>query len=118
MKPGAVALARIQQADGRLKVRPVVVLASMPSFSDFLVCGLSSKLHHECVGFDEVLAATDDDFQQSGLKAASLIRLGMVATIPKSVVLGNLGTISEARLQRLRSRLAQHIQSERAAKPG
>jgi mRNA interferase MazF len=48
-------------------------------------------------GFDEVIAADDDDFAGSGLKVVSLIRLGMVATIPQSVILGELGQVSQAR---------------------
>ena len=112
MNPGGIALAELQQADGRIKARPVVVLSVMPPFSDYMVCALSSKLHHECAGFDEVVAVDDDDFVTSGLKVASLIRLGMVATIPASAILGQLGSISEDRLRRLRSRLARHIEAE------
>lgn len=37
MKTGAMALARIQQADGRMKPRPVVVLQEMPPYRDLLV---------------------------------------------------------------------------------
>jgi mRNA interferase MazF len=109
MKLGTIALARVQQADGRLKTRPVLLLSLMPPFSDYLVCALSSKLHHECPDFDEVIAVDDDDFGSSGLKVASLVRLGMVATIPGSVLLGELGVLSETRLQRLCSRLARHL---------
>jgi len=112
MKSGSVVLARVQQADRRLKARPAIILNMMPPFSDFLVCALSSKLKHECRGFDEVIAADDDDFGDSGLKAASLIRLGMAATIPRSVILGELEQVSGARLQRLRSRLAGQIEGE------
>lgn len=112
MIPGAIALARVQQADGRLKNRPVVILTTMPPFSDFVVCAVSSKLQHECPGFDDLVAAADDDFQASGLKVPSLIRLGVLATIPRSVVLGELGRISSARLQRLRSRLAREFEAE------
>ncbi len=112
MRSGSVVLARVQQADGRLKARPAIILNTMPPFSDFLVCALSSKLKHECRGFDEVIAADDDDFGGSGLKVASLIRLGMVATIPGSVILGELGQVSETRLLRLRSRLARQIEAE------
>ena len=112
MRSGSVVLARVQQADGRLKARPAIILNTMPPFSDFLVCALSSKLKHECRGFDEVIAEDDDDFGYSGLKVASLIRLGMVATIPGSVILGELGKVCETRLQRLRSRLARQIEAE------
>ena len=117
MKAGETALAQLQQADGRLKTRPVLMLGRMPPFSDPLVCALSSKLQHECVGFDEVIAAGDDDFPDSGLKVSSLIRLGMVATIPSSSMLGILGRISEERLNRLRSRLARHILAEQQDTP-
>jgi hypothetical protein len=59
MKLGTTALARVQQADGRLKTRPVLLLSLMPPFSDYLVCAQSSKLHHECPGFDEVIAVDE-----------------------------------------------------------
>jgi mRNA interferase MazF len=113
MKAGDIALAQLQQADGRMKPRPVLVLHQMPPFADYLVCALSSKLHHECAGFDEIISSADGDFESSGLKVSSLIRLGMLATIPSPAVLGQLGTISKERLIRLRNRLARHIGEER-----
>ena len=115
MKSGSIVLARIQQADGRIKTRPVVILQEMPPFSDFLVCAVSSQLRHESQGFDEVMYSGDDDFPASGLKVSSLIRLGLVATIPKSMILGGLGVISLERLQILRTRLAGHIKTHNPA---
>ena len=109
MRAGEIALAQLQQADGRLKARPILILGEMPPFSDFLVGALSSKLQHECAGFDEIVDRDDDDFLESGLKVSSLIRLGMVATLPGSAMLGRLGTISNERLNRLRRCLARHI---------
>ena len=44
MSPGAIVLARVQQADGCLKIRPVVILNTMPPFSDFLVCANTHPL--------------------------------------------------------------------------
>ena len=35
MNPGDIALAELQQADGRLKARPVMVLTVMPPLSDY-----------------------------------------------------------------------------------
>ena len=112
MKTGAMALARIQQADGCIKPRPVVVLQEMPPYGDLLVCAVSSQLRHECPGFDETISTSDDDFVTSGLKVSSLIRLGLIATIPRHAFLGELGTISARRLQRLQRRLAAHIRDE------
>lgn len=109
MKRGSIVLARIQQADGLVKSRPVVIIQEMPPFADFLVCAVSSQLRHECVGFEEILNSSDIDFRASGLKVSSLIRLGLVATIPQNVIMGELGIISNQRLQVLQSRLAEHI---------
>lgn len=111
MKPGAILLAQIQQADGRLKPRPVLVLAWMPPYSDLLVCAISSKLKHMTVGFDDVIEQGDPDFAESGLKVSSLVRLGLLATIPSGVVMGRLGSVTNSRLQGLRERLAEKIRS-------
>jgi len=112
MRSGVVALAHVQQADGRLKPRPVVVLQKMPPYADVLVCAVSSQLRHECKGFDEIIDVEDDDFRMSGLKVSSLIRLGLIATLPRSAILGEMGAISVARLERLRERLSAHIQDD------
>jgi mRNA interferase MazF len=109
MKAGAMALARVQQADGRMKARPVVILQEMPPYGDFLVCAVSSQLRHECAGFDEIIQPGDDDFVESGLKVSSLIRLGLIATIPQTAILGELGHVSRARLDRLRQRLGAFL---------
>ena len=101
MKEGDVALARLPQADGQIKPRPIVALRQMPPFSDWLVCGVSTQLHQRAVGFDEVIDTTDPDFASSGLKAPSLIRLGFVAAIPSTRLLGVIGSISQDRLKRL-----------------
>jgi len=67
MKEWAIALAHVQQADGRFKLRPVLVLRLMPPHGDWLVCGISSQLQQEVVGFDHILAGSDPDFARSSL---------------------------------------------------
>ena len=109
MTPGSVILARVQQSDGQLKRRPAVVLALVPPYSDFLICGISSKIRHVVHGFDDLIHRTDADYASSGLRVDSLIRLGLLTTIPSSAVLGELGEIAPERLARLRRRLAEHL---------
>ena len=111
MNGGDVILARVQQADGRLKLRPVVVIRPVPPYADLLVCAVSSRLHHESPGFDDVIATGDGDFPSSGLKTTSLIRLGLLTTIPRTMVGGKLGEISGKRLEKLQSRLARYIET-------
>ena len=82
MTEGDVALTTLPQADGRAKPRPVILLRQMPPFRDWLVCGVSTQLQHEVVGFDDVIEPSHSDFGGSGLKAPSLIRLGFLAVLP------------------------------------
>lgn len=73
-------LTPLEQADGKTKNRPAVVLRVTPPFGDLLVCGISRQLRHRVPDFDEVIAPTDPDFRSSGLLDASLIRLGFSRT--------------------------------------
>ena len=84
MKQGDVLITVLAQSDGTVKYRPVLCLCEMPPFGDFLVCGISTQLKHEVSGFDEVITPNDPDFGTSGLKAASLIRLGYLAALPRT----------------------------------
>lgn len=109
MNEGHIALAPLPQADGQIKNRPVVLLRQLPPFDDFLVCGISTQLHQRVAGFDEEIAAGDPEFAASGLKASSLIRLGFLAVLPDSALLGKIGSLSSARRLRLLANLCRHL---------
>jgi mRNA interferase MazF len=82
----------------------------IPPFDDFLVCGVSRQLRLRVADLDEIIAATDADFAASGLSGASLIRLGFLALLPASELLGAIGSISTERHHRLLRRLASYLQ--------
>ena len=111
MRPGEIVLLRLPQADlSSGKLRPVLVLSDLPGpFGDYLVCGISSRLHQEMPDWDERLTAPDDDFAASGLKVPSVIRLNWLAAVNPSASVGTLGSIASERLARLRRRLAAHL---------
>jgi mRNA interferase MazF len=109
MNEGDIALAPLPQADGQIKNRPVALLRRLPPYGDWLVCGVSSQLQHQVTGFDEVIARSDPEFAQSGLKEDSLIRLGFLAVLPESALLGVIGSISPARHRRLLTNLCRHL---------
>lgn len=93
----------------------------MPPYGDFLVCGVSTQLRQNVVGFDDPIDPGDPDFQASDLKAPSLIRLGFLAVLPVSGLLGAIGSISEDRHGRLLERLSNHLRPAREqqeSKPG
>lgn len=109
MKEGDVVLTSIPQADGRTKNRPAVVLREMPPYSDLLVCGVSTQLDQHVRGFDELIVSEDDDFAASGLLAASVIRLGFLAVLPRKRILGSIGSISSQRHKRRLKNLSDHL---------
>ena len=84
----------------------------MPPFGDWLVCGISTQLHQQVAEFDEIVDVGDSDFAASGLKAASLIRLGFLAVMPASKFLGVIGSISKERRLRLVRKLSEHLRAE------
>lgn len=111
-KPGQVALVpfpRVDLTPG--KPRPVLLLARVPGpYDDWLVCMFSTRLHHEVQGFDEIIDVDASDFEQSGLKTPSVIRVARLAVVSDGMLLGCIGTIGEERLSRIQDKLVNWIQ--------
>ncbi len=104
-----VALARLPQAEGPAKLRSVILLRQMPPYGDWLVCGVSSQLHHLVAGFDETIEPAHPDFAGSGLKCSSLIRLGFLVVLPAGKIQGSVGSISPGRHAGLLRKLSTHL---------
>ena len=112
MKESDVILAPLSQVDEELKYRPAIVLREMPiPYQDILVCGVSTNLKQYVRGFDDIISPTDVDFILSGLHSESLIRLSFLAVIPRRLVRGTIGSISEERHKRLLRRLVDYLTS-------
>lgn len=109
MKQGDVVLTPVPQSNGITKNRPAIFLKEMPPYEDLLVCGVSTQLHQEVKGFDEVIWDTDPDFATSGLRSTSLIRLGFLAVLPRSEIINSIGSISTQRHQRLLKVLSDYL---------
>ena len=111
MKEGDVVLTPIPQANGALKNRPALLLRQLPPFGDFLVCGISTQVHQAVPNFDEVIRRSDADFATSRLVADSVVRLGFLAVIPKTRIVGSIGCVGRERHERLLVRLSTHLVS-------
>lgn len=109
MRETDIILARMPQADGRVKKRPALILREMPSQRDLLVCGISTQLHRCIRGFDEIVSPSDVDFASSRLVAASLIRLGFLAILDRKEVIGRIGSIAPERHARLLQALSNYL---------
>jgi mRNA interferase MazF len=104
-----VVLTPVPQANGTIKNRPAIILREMPLYKDLLVCGISTQLHQQVPNFDEIISPSDTDFVASGLRAASLIRLGFLALLPRRTIIGAIGAISSERHQRLLKTLSDYL---------
>ena len=109
MREGDIALSVMPQSDGKIKLRPVLLLRKMPGFGDFLVCGVSSQLHQEVRGFDLVMDEKSPEYENSGLKSASVIRLGYLSVLPESKMKGSIGWLPDDTLDMLLQRLADYL---------
>jgi len=114
MKEGDVILTPVPQADGLVKNRPAIILREMPPYKDLLVCGVSTQLHQQVKDFDDVISPSDTDFAKSGVTSESLIRLGFLAVLPRSRILGSVGAISLDRRKRLLKRLSDYLVKQSA----
>jgi mRNA interferase MazF len=111
MNPGDVVLISLPQiAGGAPKLRPALVLATLPgAFQNLLICGISTQLRDLAPDWDELIAVTDADFHDSGLHRTSAIRLSYLYAADPREISGTIGQIGDERLQRLRERLASRL---------
>jgi mRNA interferase MazF len=109
MKEGNVVLAPLLQADGVSKIRPGILLREMRPYKDFLVCGISTQLHQQVEGFDQLVLLKDLDFASSGLKSQSLIRWGFLTVLKQGSIIGSIGSISPDRHRKLLETLSNYL---------
>lgn len=82
-KAGQVVVFRFPKTDLiEGKLRPALLLGKLPGdYDDWLICMISSQTRHHIAEFDELVQDSDEDFEQSGLKVTSVIRVGRLAVI-------------------------------------
>ena len=115
IEEGQIVLLRFPYVDNTstVKVRPGVVLRKVPGGrNDWLVCMISSQLDQFMVGVDDALFSEDPGFTASGLKVPSVIRVCRIAVCHGPTLLGAIGRIDEARLDRVRRSLVGWISGE------
>jgi mRNA interferase MazF len=110
---GQVVLLRFPYADLREgKLRPALLLCKLPGkYDDWLTCMITSQLWQYTPGFDHMIQEGDPDFEDSGLKMDSVIRVGRLAVVEGDLLLGALGQISAEILRQIKARVAEWIAS-------
>jgi mRNA interferase MazF len=105
MKEGSIVLTNLPQADGSYKLRPVLVLRKLPTYDDFIVCGISTQLRQQIIDFDILITANPTN----GLKANSLVRLSFLAALSVKDMRSNIGVVEAATHQLLLKRLSEYL---------
>lgn len=113
IKASDIVLFRFPQVDlGSGKFRPGLLVGRLPGeYDDWLMCMISSQRRHFIPDFDELVDEKDPDFQGSGLKVPSIIRVGRLAVVQGDLLMGAIGEISTERLQRIKMNLAEWLTS-------
>lgn len=111
---GQVVLFRFPQTDlDTGKMRPTLLLGKLPGkYDDWLICMISGQTQQYIDQFDEIVHEDDDDFADSGLKKASVIRVGRLAVVEGPVLLGAIGQIAAERLERIKRHLVAWLLQE------
>lgn len=115
MKTGDIVLIRFPQADLITgKLRPALVPAVAPgNHADRSLALITSRDYQAVPQFDEILDPSEADFEMTGLKTRSVIRLARLTSVEPSIISARLGRISPERLQVIKSRLIEWLQEPR-----
>lgn len=110
-RAGQIALLRFPGTDlSPGKPRPVLLIAPTPGpYDDWLVCMLSTQVRQALEEFDEIIDQQAEDFQQSGLKVASVIRVSRLAVVSAELLVGAIGDINPERLDKIRQKLSAWV---------
>jgi len=113
IREGQVVLFRFPQTDqSGAKLRPALIIRKLPGVhDDWLICVISSQLSQAVADFDELVGREDADFPASGLRMASVIRVGRLAVVERSILVGSVGEISSERLSRIKAKLADWLRN-------
>ena len=105
---GQIVLFKFPQTDLMVgKLRPALLIKQLfNDYDDWLACMISTKTGQEIIGLDEIISPNDRDFQQTGLKSESVIRVSRLAVVSEKILLGKIDKISAKRLESIKKNLA------------
>ncbi|HYV94742.1 MAG TPA: type II toxin-antitoxin system PemK/MazF family toxin [Chitinophagales bacterium] len=109
MEVGTIVKAAFLQADRQIKIRPAVIIKLIPPYNDFLICAISTQTHLFVEGLDIRIEKHSADFTSSGLLQESIIRVGMLASVPKNMLQGAIGKTSQPMCEQILRQLRNFI---------
>ncbi len=92
----------------KAKLRPALVI--LESKEDVVVCFISSKVKETKSETEILLSSNHIEFEQSGLKTDSVIRLDKLATILKELIIGEVGIIGKELIKEINQKISKIYQ--------
>ena len=83
------------------KIRPAVIVSRASESSPDTIVAFVSSVPFRPSASHVILPSTHVDFKKTGLKTHSTIRCDKLATLDKSIVLGEMGRLSESLVELL-----------------
>lgn len=88
------------------KVRPAVCLTEpIGQYRHIVLAFITSRVPEELLETDILIASDDEDFETSGLKVSSVLRLHRMMTATTSIIRREMGQLSEAREEIVKKKL-------------
>ena len=82
------------------KIRPALILSKTSKKADVIVAFISSRIAEDGSAFP--IKSGDLHFSKTGLKVNSEIRLDKIATLNKDIILGELGSLNQSVLSKIK----------------
>ena len=89
------------------KLRPAIVLWANPTSTDVTLCFITSQNVSILNQGEFILDQSDSEFQETGLKVASKVRVTRIVTIERKLIMRRLGQLGIEQLQRLNANMIQ-----------
>jgi mRNA interferase MazF len=89
----------------KAKLRPALII--FESTKDVIVSFISSKIPDTILDTEILLTVNNKDFQLSGLKVDSVIKLDKIATILKDLIIGEIGEVGNDLRKEVNAKLSK-----------
>ena len=89
------------------KLRPAIVVSGVSKIGADVIVAFSSTVFNsdKLSPTEELLLANNSEFALTGLKKDSVFKMDKLATIEKSIIVGELGEVSEVLQEKLDAKL-------------
>lgn len=88
------------------KFRPVLCLSEpLGRYEELILAYITSNTFQNVLESDFLIEETDSGFQKTGLKVSSSIKLHKLFTLPKNMILGQLGELSVLQIKKIEEKI-------------